>query len=348
LSGVVPIVTSLNGPGPIAAWPPSAKPGFGGVIIIRIDSPVDVLLTDASGKKLGIENGLPVNDFGSDGYDSGAGTHPRFYAIQNMAPGSYAVRSIGTADGPFAVHVYSADLDKPIGQHIVHTGAASPGNPGKHDFTLDAGKIAFANLPPIADAGADQTVKATSASGAAVTLNGSASSDPDGDALTFTWAGPFGLLTGAAITPTLPVGVHSITLTVNDGKGGTANATVTVTVNGTPKLAGKIIAKGKEPSGAYFVDLQLTNTGTGNASNIGINQLPLRTLSGSGTVSYNTTLSPTLPVAIANLDVGTSTTLRFYLNVPSTVMKFSVTENGTMQDVPGANYNFSIGQAVIP
>lgn len=146
-----------------------------------------------------------------------------------------------------------------------------------------------------------------------------------------------------------PVGTTPVTFRFQDSGGniGSATANVTVTI-GTPRLSGKIAAKGKSASGALFVDLQFTNTGTGNARNIRLNQLMLRTLSGTGTVSYNTPLSPALPYSVGNLNVGGSTVIRFYLNVSSTVSKFSITENGTVQDVAGISYNYSIGQAVIP
>ena len=298
-----------------------------------------------------------------------------------------------------------------------------------------------ANRPPVANAGADQSVEATSPTGASITLTGGGS-DPDGDPLEFTWTGPFGSLGGASISPTLPLGMHALILRVSDGslsasdevkiavvdttppvvtppsaiavpateaggaRGiastvlagfllsgsavdvvdlsptrltpqvsgidannntlfplgttpvtfrftdaagniGTVAANVTVAV-GTPRLSGKVIAKGRNASGVYFVDLQLTDTGTGHARNVKITQLPLKTLSGSGTVSYNTALSPALPLTIGSLDAGTSTTIRLYLNVPATVTKFSITENGTVQDVVGTTFNYSTGQGVIP
>jgi von Willebrand factor A domain-containing protein 7 len=51
---------------------------------------------------------------------------------------------------------------------------------------------------------------------------------------------------------------------------------------------------------------------------------------------------------VGDLDVGQSVTVTINLTVPSTVTRFSITETGTLQNVGGANYSFSIGQAVIP
>ncbi len=90
------------------------------------------------------------------------------------------------------------------------------------------------NQPPIAEAGPAQTVQSTDPAGTPVTLNGSGSSDPDGDALTFTWTGPFpeggGTVTGVTPTVTLPLGLSVITLVVNDGELNSAPDDVTIIV----------------------------------------------------------------------------------------------------------------------
>lgn len=91
------------------------------------------------------------------------------------------------------------------------------------------------NSAPIADAGTAQTVLCAGFGASPVTLDGAASSDPDGDPLTYTWTGPFpeggGTVTGISPTVTLPLGSSTITLVVNDGKADSAPATVTATVS---------------------------------------------------------------------------------------------------------------------
>ena len=81
----------------------------------------------------------------------------------------------------------------------------------------------------MADAGADRTVEANKAGGADVTLAGTGT-DPDGDALSFTWTGPFGTANGANPTVTLVLGSHTLTLTVEDGNGGSDSDEVVIDV----------------------------------------------------------------------------------------------------------------------
>jgi pimeloyl-ACP methyl ester carboxylesterase len=76
------------------------------------------------------------------------------------------------------------------------------------------------NLPPVADAGEDQLVECTGFGSAEVILDGSASFDPDTtDVLSYSWQGPFGEIPGKTITVTLGLGIHEITLTVDDPSG---------------------------------------------------------------------------------------------------------------------------------
>src|SRR2546429_6732665 len=114
-----------------------------------------------------------------------------------------------------------------------------------------------ANRPPTANAGADQAVNP----GATVVLDGSASSDPDGDQISFSWrqtAGPTITLQGAstanpsfnapAVTTQTVLTVLTFELRVSDGSLQSAPATVHVVIDqsgqifNTPiKLSGDMV-----------------------------------------------------------------------------------------------------------
>ena len=103
-------------------------------------------------------------------------------------------------------------------------------------ITITGNVVDSSNLPPIADAGPDQTVVDTDHSGdQPVTLDGSQSHDPDGTITDYNWSeGPTMLAQGpSASTPTvtLAVGVHTITLLVTDDMSATATDTVVITVS---------------------------------------------------------------------------------------------------------------------
>jgi methenyltetrahydromethanopterin cyclohydrolase len=117
-----------------------------------------------------------------------------------------------------------------------------------------------------------------------------------------------------------------------------------VTPTGSPTISGRVVASSVHPSASVEVDITLTDTGTGTAASTNVTQLTLKTLTGTGSVTLN---SPGLPLTIGNLAVGASTTVKLFLNVPSTVKRFTVTENGTVQDIMGRLFNFSTGQQVI-
>ena len=89
------------------------------------------------------------------------------------------------------------------------------------------------NAPPAADAGDDQTVEQAYYQGADVTLDGSGSSDPDGDPLTFSWTWAGGSDSSVDPTVSLPLGTTTVTLVVNDGTVDSASDTVDITVEDT-------------------------------------------------------------------------------------------------------------------
>ena len=109
---------------------------------------------------------------------------------------------------------------------------------------------ASANAAPVANAGSAQNVD----TGSVVTLDGSGSSDADGDLLSFSWAfsarpnGSAAALSGpAAVNPTFTpdvAGAYVIRLIVSDGKANSAAATVTVTATATAANAAPVANAG--------------------------------------------------------------------------------------------------------
>jgi hypothetical protein len=76
------------------------------------------------------------------------------------------------------------------------------------------------NRPPVANAGADKVAECSGHATTAVGLNGTLSSDPDGDSLTYTWSAPgvtFSDNHSATPTGNFPKGTTTVTLLVDDG-----------------------------------------------------------------------------------------------------------------------------------
>jgi hypothetical protein len=107
---------------------------------------------------------------------------------------------------------------------------------------IDIGAYEYFNRSPLVDAGADREVPLTEGCFASVTLNGIAF-DEDGDELSYTWTSSVGTFTGPSPTVSLAAGSYTFTLTVTDGKGGSATDEVVVVVRDiTPPSIGSLSA----------------------------------------------------------------------------------------------------------
>jgi len=126
------------------------------------------------------------------------------------------------------------------------------------------------NNPPLPEAGVARTAECSGTYGAAFTLAGSGSSDPDGDQLSYTWTGPFGTKTGEITTVALPLGTHTITLTVDDSKGGTATDTIELTVQDTtsPVVTMATLSGNELLDGLYLSDVIFSMEATDTCSGV--------------------------------------------------------------------------------
>ena len=198
------------------------------------------------------------------------------------------------------------------------------GTNGVDNAKVSAICVTPANEPPTADAGADQTVTDADESGAEdVTLDGSGSSDSDGEIVSYEWSWSLGGTTGVNPTVTLPVGTHIITLTVTDDDGAVDTDTVTITVNEPPTAdAGPDqTVTDSDESG----DEDVTLDGSGSSDNDGTIESYVWSEGGSQIatgVNPTVTLSfgtHTITLTVTDNDGGTDTdTVEITFNAPPT------------------------------
>lgn len=168
------------------------------------------------------EDSTPGNRdiFFSQSLDAGA----TFSAPQNLS------NNAGLSSVPLIVADKNGDLN------VVWQDAT----PGVSQIFFSRFTNKITNHPPVANAGPDQSVQATGPSGASVQLDGSKSSDPDGDTLTYAWTDESNNVVGTAavVQVTVPAGTHTFTLTVTDpgnlSSSATTHVTVTAPVNHPP------------------------------------------------------------------------------------------------------------------
>ncbi|MGI9335711.1 MAG: PKD domain-containing protein, partial [Gammaproteobacteria bacterium] len=188
-------------------------------------------------------------------FDPAAANTPPTLDIETPATGSvfdegptitFSAAANDAEDGNLAsAVVWSSDLDGElgigasvsialsVGTHTVTANVADSADATASD-SIEVVVQAVPNTPPIANAGADQTVF----DGDLVTLDGSASSDANGDVLTFDWTivgSPAGSLTtlddANAVMPQLVpdvIGEYVVELIVSDGEDSSGADTVTI------------------------------------------------------------------------------------------------------------------------
>lgn len=163
------------------------------------------------------------------------------------------------------------------------------------------------DTPPVADSGQNRVVPGTTSAGAQITLDGSGSSDPQGQPLNYRWTGPFpegnGTVEGPNPTVTLFFGNSQINLVVSDGNFFSDPATTTITVTDftvSPSPGTATVSAGQ--SATYTITVAPQHGPFGNAVSLSCANLPART-----TCSFSpATLTPGARTATSNLTISTT------------------------------------------
>ncbi|MBN1578182.1 MAG: metallophosphoesterase [Chitinispirillaceae bacterium] len=198
------------------------------------------------------------------------------------------------------------------------------------------------NVPPVANAGPDQTVTDTDDDGSeAVTLDGSGSSDSDGSITDYLWreAGSY-LASGMTPTVNFTVGTHTVTLTVIDNKGASHNDDVVITVEAAPNITPTCIIDAPENDASFTAPANVTVyvTATDNDGSIANVELKVNGASAGNdaTAPYSFNLTSLAAgtyslQAIATDDSGATTA--------SAIVNITVSEVGSSMHVDNIQVN---------
>jgi FG-GAP repeat/K319L-like, PKD domain/PKD domain len=245
------------------------------------------------------------------------------WAIASAPAGSAAVLASATTAHP----LLTPDLAGDFAVSLTVNDGALDSTPATVTVTALPPAPPPPDTPPVANAGADAAV----AVGAPVTLDGTASFDPDGDPITYRWAvtdAPAGstaapadpAAAAPAFTPDLP-GAYTLALTVNDGTLDSAPDGVTVTAT-APANQAPLADAG--PDRGVVVHTAVTLDGTASHDPDG------------DAVAFLWTLESAPAGATATLRSTTAPAPAFTPDVPG-VYQFSLTvSDGTLDSAPDA------------
>ncbi len=99
------------------------------VIRAEVQSPVNILITDPNGKRIGFDpiTQSVVNEMGTTAFYSGPNTEPQFIEVGGVLPGRYAVTGVGSASGSYRLTLDQVDEDSGPLTHQIITGSATQG-----------------------------------------------------------------------------------------------------------------------------------------------------------------------------------------------------------------------------
>jgi len=201
-------------------------------------------VADAGPDQVGTEL-VPVNLDGSGSSDADGDPLTYLWEFESMPAGSLATLSDPAAVDP----TFTPDV---VGDYVLKLTVDDGFGDGPDSDTMTVTAEEAGTLPPVADAGPDQDV-VFSPPGVTVNLDGTGSSDPDGDPLTYDWvitdfqsqsglppANPVMLFGADTATPFFDVtdadqlGVYTIGLTVSDGTLDDSDQVIITVAKGMP------------------------------------------------------------------------------------------------------------------
>lgn len=163
--------------------------------------------------------GIAVADFDNNGTVDLVATNTSGAGIEGNTVSVFLGNGDATFQPPRNYSSYGGSPGKVIATDFNGDGSIDVVIGNGYGYTPNIGILLnISNQPPVANAGTDQLVECTGPSGASVTLDGSGSTDPDGDAITYKWTWNGGTADGVNPTISLPLGTTEVTLTVSDGK----------------------------------------------------------------------------------------------------------------------------------
>lgn len=276
----------------------SSLPASGsGTLRVSAESPVDLIVTDDAGRRVGVDSTEPPDltdligedddlevDFGvrtlaeiPGSHYAGPTSEPENITIDLVEPGEFDLTVLGTADGPFTITIESLTADGTVLDSRTITGNATDGmvlDEGivlQEDGQLGGETDGDTNQPPVADAGGPYTVD----EGDSVQLDGTGSADPDGDDLTFAWdldgdgttesSQPMPVFDASALDGPTTV---DVSLTVCDPSEACETSTVTVSVENVAPVLDVALDDPVDEGSPLTLTATIADTGLADTHNL--------------------------------------------------------------------------------
>ena len=251
---------------------------------------------------------------GSSGYIGGYADQPTGYP-SNLQPALAIAKDAGIPGASEAWARFEGRSVKPDYSGYPNFAVVPRNTP------ITGGGGSTPNNPPIARAGSDISIIDSDDNGSeTVTLNGDASSDSDGTIVSYRWKnGATELGSGSEISPSIAVGTHTVTLTVEDDRGWTDSDTVQVIVTSPSGSSGS----GEEINISPVAEAGYSQT----TIDFDDNRVELITLDGSGSQDYDGNITDYSWTDEAGTVLSTEISLSISLGLGTHIITLTVSDN---------------------